>query len=141
MDLDLYSLVASTYAAVARRSNGSGLFSLAARRLGATVHSFDYDPESVACAQELKERYFPDDDSWTIATGSVLDHSYIDSLGHFDIIYASLHIYRVVWRNLFIFVHNFVVYIAIATGFRPGGRCAGSLQASGVSQAPSRQHR
>ncbi|NEQ28445.1 MAG: class I SAM-dependent methyltransferase, partial [Microcoleus sp. SIO2G3] len=34
--------------------SGSGLFSLAARRLGATVHSFDYDPQSVACTQELK---------------------------------------------------------------------------------------
>ncbi|MEO5672873.1 MAG: 50S ribosomal protein L11 methyltransferase, partial [Ramlibacter sp.] len=29
--------------------SGSGLFSLAARRLGASVHSFDYDPQSVAC--------------------------------------------------------------------------------------------
>ena len=28
--------------------SGSGLFSLAARRLGARVHSFDYDPQSVA---------------------------------------------------------------------------------------------
>ena len=33
--------------------SGSGLFSLAARRLGARVHSFDYDPESVACTKEL----------------------------------------------------------------------------------------
>ncbi len=32
---------------------GSGLFSLAARRLGAKVLSFDYDPQSVACAEEL----------------------------------------------------------------------------------------
>src|SRR5215203_6429280 len=39
---------------------GSGLFSLAAMRLGAErVHSFDYDPRSVACTQELKRRYFP----------------------------------------------------------------------------------
>ena len=38
---------------------GSGLFSLAARRLGARVHSFDYDPQSVACALELRHRYFP----------------------------------------------------------------------------------
>ena len=42
--------------------SGSGLFSLAARRLGARVHSFDYDPNSVACTAELKRRYFPDDD-------------------------------------------------------------------------------
>jgi len=38
--------------------SGSGLFSLAARRLGAEVHSLDYDPESVACTRELKRRYF-----------------------------------------------------------------------------------
>ena len=33
--------------------SGSGLFSLAARRLGARVHSLDYDPYSVACTREL----------------------------------------------------------------------------------------
>src|SRR5258708_35459658 len=36
--------------------SGSGLFSLAARRLGAEVRSFDYDPESVACSGELRAR-------------------------------------------------------------------------------------
>src|SRR5216683_2521662 len=37
---------------------GSGLFSLAALRLGAgRVHSFDYDAQSVACALELRQRY------------------------------------------------------------------------------------
>ncbi len=41
--------------------SGSGLFSLAARRLGASVYSFDYDPRSVACTTELKRRYFPED--------------------------------------------------------------------------------
>ena len=40
--------------------SGSGLFSLAAMRLGAArVHSFDYDAQSVACTRELKRRYFP----------------------------------------------------------------------------------
>ena len=34
--------------------SGSGLFSLSARRLGAVVHSFDYDPQSVACTSELR---------------------------------------------------------------------------------------
>src|SRR5688572_22816766 len=38
--------------------SGSGLFSLAARRLGATVTSFDFDSRSVACTRELKHRYF-----------------------------------------------------------------------------------
>src|SRR5262245_62077375 len=45
---------------------GSGLFSLAARELGATVHSFDYDPQSVACAQELARRFRDGDRDWTI---------------------------------------------------------------------------
>lgn len=38
--------------------SGSGLFSLAARRLGAKVFSFDYDPDSVHCTAALKQRYF-----------------------------------------------------------------------------------
>lgn len=72
--------------------SGSGLFSLAARKLGATVYSFDFDPKSVACAQELKRRYFADDPSWTIEQGSVLDQNFIDRLrsqsGGFDIVYS-----------------------------------------------------
>src|SRR4051794_41462796 len=44
--------------------SGSGLFSLAARRLGARVHSFDFDPSSVACTNELRRRYFPDSPDW-----------------------------------------------------------------------------
>ena len=46
--------------------SGSGLFSLCARRLGATVHSFDFDPHSVACTQELKRRYYLDDARWRV---------------------------------------------------------------------------
>jgi 2-polyprenyl-6-hydroxyphenyl methylase/3-demethylubiquinone-9 3-methyltransferase len=68
--------------------SGSGLFSLAARRLGARVHSFDYDPHSVACTAELKRRYFPHDDSWTVESGSALDASYLRSLGQFDVVYS-----------------------------------------------------
>src|SRR5882672_12748640 len=41
--------------------SGSGLSSLAARRLGANVHSFDYDLQSVECTKALRVRYFPDD--------------------------------------------------------------------------------
>ena len=68
--------------------SGSGLFSLAARRLGATVHSFDYDPRSVGCTSELKHRYFPDDESWIIEQGSVLDEAYVSGLGRFDVVYS-----------------------------------------------------
>jgi 2-polyprenyl-6-hydroxyphenyl methylase/3-demethylubiquinone-9 3-methyltransferase len=68
--------------------SGSGLFSLAARRLGANVFSFDYDPQSVACTRELKQRYFKDDVNWKIEQGSALDPDYIRSLGKFDIVYS-----------------------------------------------------
>jgi 2-polyprenyl-6-hydroxyphenyl methylase/3-demethylubiquinone-9 3-methyltransferase len=68
--------------------SGSGLFSLAARRLGARVFSFDYDPNSVSCTAELRRRYFPDDPQWTVESGSALDSSYLSSLGHFDIVYS-----------------------------------------------------
>jgi 2-polyprenyl-3-methyl-5-hydroxy-6-metoxy-1,4-benzoquinol methylase len=69
--------------------SGSGLFSLAAMRLGAArVHSFDYDPNSVACTQELRRRYFQQAGNWTIEQGSVLDADYMDRLGKFDVVYS-----------------------------------------------------
>jgi 2-polyprenyl-3-methyl-5-hydroxy-6-metoxy-1,4-benzoquinol methylase len=68
--------------------SGSGLFSLAARKLGAAVVSFDFDPQSVACTAELKHRYFPDDPNWRIEQGSVLDPDFLSGLGSFDIVYS-----------------------------------------------------
>jgi SAM-dependent methyltransferase len=68
--------------------SGSGLFSLAARRLGARVHSFDYDMDSVLCTRRLRDRHFPSDHDWTIEQGSVLDPDYIRTLGTFDIVYS-----------------------------------------------------
>ena len=68
--------------------SGSGLFSLAAKRLGAKVHSFDYDPKSVQCTLELKRRYFENDDNWQVEEGSALDLSYVETLGKFDIVYS-----------------------------------------------------
>jgi 2-polyprenyl-6-hydroxyphenyl methylase/3-demethylubiquinone-9 3-methyltransferase len=68
--------------------SGSGLFSLAARRLGACVRSFDYDPNSVGCTEELKQRYFAGDSKWTIEAGSALDSNYLASLGKFDVVYS-----------------------------------------------------
>lgn len=81
---------------------GSGLFSLAARELGATVHSFDYDPASVGCALELKRRFRPDDSDWTIEQGSALDADYMRGLGQFDIVYSwgVLHHTGDMWRAL-----------------------------------------
>jgi 2-polyprenyl-6-hydroxyphenyl methylase/3-demethylubiquinone-9 3-methyltransferase len=68
--------------------SGSGLFSLAARRLGASVFSLDYDPNSMACTAELRRRYFPHDDQWNVAEGSALDADYVRSLGQFDVVYS-----------------------------------------------------
>ncbi len=68
---------------------GSGLFSLAAMRLGAArVRSFDFDPASVACTREMKARYCSNDERWTIEEGSVLDKNHLDALGTFDIVYS-----------------------------------------------------
>lgn len=68
---------------------GSGIFSLAAKELGADrVHSFDYDSDSVNTALVLKDKYLPDDNSWTIENGSILDINYMESLGLFDIVYS-----------------------------------------------------
>lgn len=82
--------------------SGSGLFSLAARKLGARVHSFDYDPHSVACTAELKRRYFTNDGNWTIEQGSVLDEEYVRALGQFDIVYSwgVLHHTGAMWQAL-----------------------------------------
>lgn len=68
---------------------GSGLFSLAARRLGANVHAFDFDAQSVACTREMRRRHFADDVAhWQVEQGSVLDPDYLDRLGRFDVVYS-----------------------------------------------------
>ena len=87
--------------------SGSGLFSLAARCLGADVHSFDYDPHSVACTRELRRRYFPGcvdnaDPHWKVDEASVLDPSYLASIGTFDVVYSwgVLHHTGAMWQAL-----------------------------------------
>ena len=82
--------------------SGSGLFSLAARRLGARVHSFDYDVHSTACTSELRRRFFPGDPGWIVEQGSALDREYLGSLGSFDVVYSwgVLHHTGAMWQAL-----------------------------------------
>jgi 2-polyprenyl-6-hydroxyphenyl methylase/3-demethylubiquinone-9 3-methyltransferase len=93
---------------------GSGLSSLAARRLGARVVSFDFDPFSVACTRELKLREKSNDDDWRVLEGSVLEAAFMESLGEFDIVYS--------WGVLH---HTGSMWTAIENAIRrvkPGGR-------------------
>ncbi|MBT8446789.1 MAG: class I SAM-dependent methyltransferase [Gammaproteobacteria bacterium] len=94
--------------------SGSGLLSLAAVNLGARVHSFDYDPASVACTRLLKERYHPEDAAWRVEQGSALDDGFLAGLEQADIVYS--------WGVLH---HTGDMYSALANAadlVRPGGR-------------------
>ena len=97
--LDVETLAGKTFLDV---GCGSGLFSLAAKRLGAKVFSFDYDPNSVACTKELKKRYFENAGDWEIETGSILDTEYLSRFGKFDVVYSwgVLHHTGAMWQAL-----------------------------------------
>jgi len=85
---------------------GSGLTSLVARQLGAEVVSIDFDPEAVACAEELRRRYRAEDAAsrrgWQITQGSALDEEHLAALGEFDIVcsWGVLHHTGAMWEAI-----------------------------------------
>lgn len=82
---------------------GSGLFSLAALRLGAAcVRSFDYDADSVDCTAEMRRRFGPADADWTVEHGDATDRATFERLGTFDVVYAwgVLHHTGAMWTAL-----------------------------------------
>lgn len=70
--------------------SGSGLSSLAAARLGATVRAFDYDKDSVSCTTAVLSQHLPSDvlARTQVSQGDVLDKPFLEGLGTFDIVYS-----------------------------------------------------
>jgi 2-polyprenyl-3-methyl-5-hydroxy-6-metoxy-1,4-benzoquinol methylase len=68
---------------------GSGLFSLAALRLGAArVYSFDFDTDSVEATIALRRRWSGDPARWRVERGDVLDRRYTEALAQWDVVYS-----------------------------------------------------
>ncbi|MBI2055051.1 MAG: class I SAM-dependent methyltransferase [Candidatus Sungbacteria bacterium] len=81
--------------------SGSGIFSLAAFELGATVVSFDIDNDSVLVTERVwKMAGAPS--NWKVFHGSILDEKFIRSLGEFDIVYSwgVLHHTGSMWQAI-----------------------------------------
>jgi 2-polyprenyl-3-methyl-5-hydroxy-6-metoxy-1,4-benzoquinol methylase len=82
--------------------SGSGLFSLAARRMGAKVTSIDFDPQSVGCTTQLRKKFEFETESWVIEQGSALDPTLLSKYGQFDIVYSwgVLHHTGSMWQAI-----------------------------------------
>jgi 2-polyprenyl-6-hydroxyphenyl methylase/3-demethylubiquinone-9 3-methyltransferase len=105
---------------------GSGLSSLAAWRLGATVTSFDFDSDAVACTTDVRARYAAGTATWRVLEGSVLEPSFLVELGRFDVVYAwgvlhhTGHMWDAVTRTAGLVARNGRLFIALYNdqGFR-----------------------
>lgn len=98
---------------------GSGLFSLAALKLGASkIVSIDIDPNSIACVRKLREN-FHNPDNWKIIQASILDDKVLDNLDSFDFVYSwgVLHHTGAMWKaidnSLKLVKPNGLYYIAL----------------------------
>jgi 2-polyprenyl-6-hydroxyphenyl methylase/3-demethylubiquinone-9 3-methyltransferase len=98
---------------------GSGLFSLAAYKLGAKkIISLDVDTESVACCRKLFKREGKPS-NWEVITGDVLSKEEMSRLGKFDIVYSwgVLHHTGNMWKGIAnscdLVKENGIFYLAI----------------------------
>ena len=80
---------------------GSGVFSLAAHRLGASVVSLDLDPLSVECCRRVRASA-GSPDTWRVLEGSILDPAIVKQLSPSDIVYSwgVLHHTGQMWTAL-----------------------------------------
>ena len=103
--------------------SGSGIHSLCMHEMGAKeLVSFDYDAHSVLATKALHARAGAPA-SWQVMQGSVLDPSFMESLGTFDVVYS--------WGVLH---HTGQILQAItnaAARVMPGGRLFISIYAKG----------
>ena len=92
--------------------SGQGLTSLCAYQAGAQIVSFDVDAASVEATRQLWDRAGRPD-TWSVVQGSILDPTFVGSLGSFDIVasWGVLHHTGEMWRAL----------DAAAALVRPGG--------------------
>ena len=81
---------------------GSGLFSLAAANMGASVYSFDFDENSVFCSKIVRDKFAYKHENWQIDSGSLLDAKFVNQLGKFEFIYCwgVAHHTGDVWASL-----------------------------------------
>src|SRR5262249_51333182 len=94
------ALVGKTFLDIGCRS---GLFSLAALRLGASrVVSLDVDPDSVACCRSLADQIQAPADAWTVLHGSILDRDFVERLPRTDVVYSwgVLHHTGAMWTAI-----------------------------------------
>lgn len=82
--------------------SGSGLHSLAALQAGAgRIHSFDYDPDSVATTRGM-HAHAGNPPNWTVERGDILDGDYVVGLGQWNMVYSwgVLHHTGDVWKAI-----------------------------------------